>query len=467
MADDGSSDAESKRILIVDDEEDLRKILGATLSSNGYQVTTAADVPSAQKILLEGQIGLVLSDVRMPGATGIDLMVWIKEQNLSKVRVVLMTGFSEVADTLDASRLGARGFLMKPFKTEALLEVLQKALMRVSWADFDEKAYASLTISEFISPPALKFSLYIRLHDGRFLKIGEPGDVVPRDKLLELRTKGINEIWLGMEDFKVYKEEQVKVARAVIKRTDISSENRIKMLKSAGELAFEQMRLMGVNNERVAEAIEVMKAAIEVILESDTSVATQLLESSNATVYSHSVSAAVLAATYTKLMGWSAAKNINMLILSAFLHDVGLCEFPVALQMKKILFMDKEERALYETHPKRSYDLLSEVKGLPNEVPLIILQHHETAAGTGYPLRLSKTDIMPLARVVHLIDRYLEEWERLPIAEKSVPNAAVTTLNRLVTSDPMSFERKDVMAMELALSNMDMSKARRKLQSLD
>jgi response regulator RpfG family c-di-GMP phosphodiesterase len=454
-----------KRILVVDDEPGICEMLQISLDSAGYETVVAPNAAEAQKIIEGGLHNLVLSDIRLPGMSGTELLKWVKEKH-PKVRIVLMTGFSEIADTLDAAELGARGFLMKPFKTEALLDVLKKASMQVSWAEFDEKNFASMTISDFISPAALKFALFIRLRDGQFMKIGEPGDVVPRDKLLGLREKGINEIWLGKDDFLVYKDEQMKVAKAVAHRTDITPENRLKMLKAAGELAFEQMRMMGAEPEKVKEAVEIMNTALEAILVgSDVSPMLQILENSNSTVYSHSVNSAVLAATYTKLMGWSSRKTTDALVLSSFLHDLALCELPMELQRKHPLRMTKTETALFQTHPQRAYEILRAMKDIPKEVPTIILQHHENSKGTGYPLGLSKSDIQPLARVVSLIDCYLEEWERITPEKRAEANAATLTLTRMIQKDPLAFERQDVQALELALSDMDITRARHKLQS--
>src|SRR2546423_11888638 len=83
------------RILTVDDEETIRKLLKSRLDRENYDVQTAKDADDAQKILLSGaETGVLITDLKMPGKDGIALMTWAK-QKLPQLRVIMITGHGE------------------------------------------------------------------------------------------------------------------------------------------------------------------------------------------------------------------------------------------------------------------------------------------------------------------------------------------------------------------------------------
>ena len=106
-------------ILVVDDEEDIREICAETLRDAGYIVQEASSASAAMGRLESGEIDVVLSDVRMPELSGIDLLQHVR-QHYRNVDVVLMTGHASVATAVEAMKLGAYDYLTKPFSTEDL-----------------------------------------------------------------------------------------------------------------------------------------------------------------------------------------------------------------------------------------------------------------------------------------------------------------------------------------------------------
>lgn len=115
----------SKNILVVDDEADLREIVASELEFMGAKVFTAENVSRAQRILEENKIDLVISDIRMPGGTGIDLLQHIKSEYSIFLPVILITGFADITNE-GAYALGAEALIHKPFKLDELLQTTEK-----------------------------------------------------------------------------------------------------------------------------------------------------------------------------------------------------------------------------------------------------------------------------------------------------------------------------------------------------
>ena len=117
------------RILIVDDEVNARTALGELLREDGYQVETAADGFKALPKLDDFNPDLVLTDLKMPGMDGIDLMRKAREQDPERL-VIVMTAFGAVDTAVSAMREGAADYLTKPINVEELSLVIDRALER-------------------------------------------------------------------------------------------------------------------------------------------------------------------------------------------------------------------------------------------------------------------------------------------------------------------------------------------------
>ena len=114
-------------ILIVDDEEIVRSSCVRILSSDGYRLDTAADGNEALKKLQGGAFDLVLTDLMMPGMTGIDLLRQVKEE-WPDTEVIVITGYGTVKTAVDALKYGAYDYIEKPFTPEALQHVVERCL---------------------------------------------------------------------------------------------------------------------------------------------------------------------------------------------------------------------------------------------------------------------------------------------------------------------------------------------------
>ncbi len=113
------------RVLVVDDEPLKRITLQIELSEQGYEVYEAADALTAKRIFDSRSIDVVVSDVRMPGMNGLELLAYVKRTR-SDVEVILMTAYATVDTAVQAIKRGAYDYITKPFTTQELLEKLDR-----------------------------------------------------------------------------------------------------------------------------------------------------------------------------------------------------------------------------------------------------------------------------------------------------------------------------------------------------
>ena len=125
-----------KSILVVDDEKSQREILEMILSAAGYDVTTAASGEAALKFAADRRFDLALTDLKMTGMDGIELLQNLLGQD-SSIIVIVLTAHGSIDSAKDALRRGAFDYLQKPYDRETLLETIRRALGKLDALDME------------------------------------------------------------------------------------------------------------------------------------------------------------------------------------------------------------------------------------------------------------------------------------------------------------------------------------------
>src|SRR5665213_2315241 len=114
-----------KRVLIVEDEDKLRRILELQLLDSGFEVEKASKAEEALPFI--DRSDLIVTDLKLAGMSGLEMLQLIRKQD-SHVPVIVMTAFGTVENAVDAMKAGAADFLLKPFSLDHLTTVVNKAL---------------------------------------------------------------------------------------------------------------------------------------------------------------------------------------------------------------------------------------------------------------------------------------------------------------------------------------------------
>lgn len=120
-----------EKILLVDDEEGIRKVLGITLSDKGYDVLTAQDGDGALRIFRESKPSVILTDIKMPGMGGIELLEQVKKED-PDTEVIMITGHGEMDLAIKSLKYEATDFVTKPINDDVLEIALKRAGERIS-----------------------------------------------------------------------------------------------------------------------------------------------------------------------------------------------------------------------------------------------------------------------------------------------------------------------------------------------
>ena len=120
-----------EKVLLVDDEEGIRKVLGISLSDKGYEVLTAQDGEAALRIFRESKPSVVLTDIKMPGMDGIELLGRLKKED-PDTEVIMITGHGEVDLAIKSLKYEATDFVTKPINDDVLEVALKRAYENIS-----------------------------------------------------------------------------------------------------------------------------------------------------------------------------------------------------------------------------------------------------------------------------------------------------------------------------------------------
>ncbi len=120
-----------KTILVVDDELSMREFLGILLEKEGYRVLSAAEGNEALQITEKNNIDLVVSDIRMPGMNGLELLSALKQENAG-LPVIMITAFASPDDAVTAMKNGAFDYITKPFNVDEIKGVIAAATAKTA-----------------------------------------------------------------------------------------------------------------------------------------------------------------------------------------------------------------------------------------------------------------------------------------------------------------------------------------------
>jgi DNA-binding NtrC family response regulator len=115
------------KVLLADDEKSIRLTLGDDLEASGHDVKAAADGKEALDLIEKERFDVLITDIKMPGVTGIELLSKAKESS-PDTEVILITGFGTIESAVEAMKLGAYDYITKPFDMEHVLRTADKAL---------------------------------------------------------------------------------------------------------------------------------------------------------------------------------------------------------------------------------------------------------------------------------------------------------------------------------------------------
>ncbi len=249
-----------ERLLLIDDELPILDILETSLSSEGYDVVTAESGKEGLRIFEEEGIKLILTDIKMPGMDGIEVLRSIKSKD-KEAEVIVLTGHGDMDSAIAALHHGASDFLTKPIRDEVLLLALERAKKKLSISEQLRSYTEDLEQKVEAYKRELREAQEELIRNERLATIGETvaGLAHYIKTVMTALLGGVHMVERGMpgDAPKMFKDGWSMVKRSIQKISDLS----LNLLKYSKERTPER----GVcrPNEIAAEVVELFKDKAE------------------------------------------------------------------------------------------------------------------------------------------------------------------------------------------------------------
>ncbi len=444
---------EAARVLIVDDERFIRDILSDFLTMEGYQVRTAENGAQALIELSRGSFDLILTDLKMPHMGGIELLQHVAESH-PQALTVIMTGFGTVETAIDAMKQGAYDYILKPFKVEEVVHVVQRGLEKQRFAaenlrlrealslyKVSEAITASLSLDQVVTTviesalhevQADAVSLWLDDGRGKYFeratlvqdveKLSRPENpmaeeagpspspgVLDPGKVIERFESDAPLLFAGAAGLSLFESVPSQSLSSLLivplrMRDRILGFLAVSSFTPYRRFTEGQRKLLSIVASRAAAAIENarlyedLRATFQQTIEG----LANTIDKMDHYTRGHSERVALYATRLARSLGLGE-KQVEIVRHAALMHDIG--KIGCVMNLNKPGKLTAAEYESFQKHPTYGKEILDPIQFLEPVIPGVYL-HHERWDGRGYPLGLQKGNIPLIARIISVADTY-------------------------------------------------------------
>jgi putative nucleotidyltransferase with HDIG domain len=428
------------RVLVVDDEKFIRDIIADFLGMEGYIVRTAEDGTSAISELERARYDMVISDLKMPRMGGLDLLKEVAKAHPDTLTVI-MTGFGTVETAIDAMKRGAYDYILKPFKVEEVVHIVQRGLEKsrltaenlrlreaLSLYKVSEAIAASLSLDEvmatvtdsaFTEVGADVVTTWLDDGEGSFLPRsvtaspnlpeGEDLGQLDKDAVIERLRRGGPVVEHGARARELLAEHPSRhVSSLVVVPLKVRDRlmGWIATLSLTASRRFDegQRKLLSIIASRAAAAIENARLYedLQATFQQTIQSLARTIDKMDHYTAGHSERVARYAVSLARWLGLPESQ-IDIVRHSALMHDIG--KIGCVMNLNKAGKLTQDEYEIFKRHPTYGREILDPIRFLEPVVPGVYL-HHERWDGRGYPLGLARDGIPLIARIISVADCY-------------------------------------------------------------
>lgn len=431
----------SNRILVVDDEDSIREVLTDFLTMEGYSVLAVSNGEDAVVRLESEEFDAILLDMKMPGMDGLELLDHIRRIR-PRTFAVMMTGYGTVETAISAMKRGADDYVLKPFKVQDVINLLQRGLERreleqeniqlreaIELYELSEKMSATLDPEEIqdilidtarAQLDADAASIWIR--NGRFRCVRrwmradlerEQAELMARVDTEDLERRidsGDPLILWGEEARELFGDHD---ATQLFGLLCVPLRNNNITVGLMVVFAFDEKRsfregkrkMLTVLGGRASAAIENARLyrELQTTFKQTIQALANLLEDKDPYTHGHSHRVSKYAVMIAEGLGLPD-KEVEVIADSALMHDIGKLGIRYE-DLNKAEPLTEGEYEMFKSHTTRGKWILEPISFLHELIPGVY-HHHERWDGKGYPLGLAGEDIPLMGRILAIADTY-------------------------------------------------------------
>ncbi len=404
--------AENPRVLVVFKDPGHRLLAHEVLKkhfSTPFQETLVSSLQEAIELLEEGSKSFSL--------------IIFEHSGTSQALIRLLVQFGGQVDYILCTKEESPSSIFKfdvpmEFATPGNDSSIQAALKKIEISK-DKKNTTNLALDYvgvrgdiLSSMNPLRIDVYIKMQDGRFIKVYKNGDAISKADIEKYRSSGF---FLKKSEYDDLLTAQVKKVEALTEEENLSDEKVKETVHESQEMIRDIVGEMGFT----PEAQNIARASVAMTMKligsrPRLSAIFQELKSIEGTyVSSHSVVLGKLACALAYRLGWSSASTFLKLSMAAFLHDIALKDDNLARETSYKNAVAKqrysqEDLKILRFHPAKAAEYTRQFNEVPSDVDQIVAQHHERPDGSGFPRGMTAQFISPLSALFIIAHEMME-----------------------------------------------------------
>lgn len=426
------------RVLIIDPTSDWLYAAQEHLKKNFFDVKTANNGKDAQIIISKDKFFAVAINLEVQNYSAPQVLKFIKSnQSVNKIIAYVASEEKLKELSLDQDmimKLGATEVHTKIPTPNELKNILeghqgiqdfvgnlqkregQSEEMEVSTSD---DKFTAIGIDEFYSSKNMLFDIYIKLGANRYLKILHTGDTFSRERIDKYKNeKKVTHLYISTEDRKKFIHWSNFVAEKTISNMSVDAEKKVDLLASLSDKYIEEVYSEGLKPQMIEQGKSICNSTFQLI-EKEKSLFKLMrqYQDMDPTAYSHFFLIGMFCSMIIKQFEWQSKSTIETITMASMLHDLGKIKLPKAILHMNPKDMSPEVFVLYKQHPQFSAEMLENNRLVSPSVKQIILQHHETSDGSGFPFGLKESNTLTLSKILFFVNEFVDRI----VAAKQTP----------------------------------------------
>ncbi len=391
------------KILIIDDYDEIRELVGFILESqmDVEVLQDSSGFAAIETLRKTPEIQLIISDLHMPNGTGIDVLKFLRTQNL-KTPIAFMTG-DDLENHAQLRNQINVGKIPKPFTDEQIIEVV-KNLLKTS-EQLPGQHYIPVRLQLLQEIKAIKTPLFVKINENKFVRVTHDEIYFSQDLGLKYQSKDVSHLYIEAADAQNFIHEYQKKTLSEMAWQEAGDSGGTETVKLNTELLRSLSSQLGWSEDLIDLAqAHVQRAMKLAAMNPDLHKVFQQLHKIETYVYADHCTLVFLVAAKVSLELYPTIDgNLKKLTFAALFHDMALSDEQYehkARYLKQIAQHDpnpsKEVKDVI-SHPSRAAELCRRWDFCPSIVDTIIFQHHEKPDGSGFPMGKRSYELHPLS----------------------------------------------------------------------
>jgi len=414
-------------ILLIDSSQKWLDEASLYFKKSGFDPYTSETGKNAQRLIAKNDYFSIVLNLNVKNHTGFEILKFIRTKQ-RKAIIVILAESQEFLDKNDInqqklSKMGVKKLMVRPFTLDELLTKIEGkvSLRHMSLnkpqrdtisaeeeVNQDDNKFAKINIDEFISPSAVLFDVYVRLGTGKYIKILHEGDAFSKKRIENYRDKkNVEYLYYLSRDRKKLLRFSNELNKKLVENKKIDVEVKLTMTNSAANKFLEEVNLEGINAHVLEEGKEICEN-ISTLIKKEKSLQKlfKKLERVDPESFGHAYLSTIFATSILREFHWNSNATIEMVAMSCMLQDISKANFPISLIEKQESDFSQDELKLYNTHPILSANMLESFQSIPTPVQEIIVQHHESGNGKGFPYGLTDIRLSTPSKIVFFANEF-------------------------------------------------------------